>query len=130
MTNQRSSTDTNAQENTWQIGPRTLPPPAGASDAMRDSIAETPQPDPVTMQIEPQSDAEWFTVIAQMDEGKVVVVQDLSEQFSISIEQEKVEGINVYQLTPAEVDPLGNAASARLSKNVIFQKEINYEYRG
>jgi len=72
---------------------------------MRASIAETPQPDPVTMQIEPQSEAEWFTVIAQMDEGKVEVVQDLSEQFSISIEQEKIEGINVYQLTPAEVDP-------------------------
>ena len=53
---------------------------------MRASIAETPQPDPVTMQIEPQSEAEWFTVIAQMDEGKVEVVQDLSEQFSISIE--------------------------------------------
>jgi len=24
----------------------------------------------------------------------------------------------------------GNAALARLSKNIIFQKEINYEYRG
>ena len=105
MTNQKSSTDNNAQENTWRIGPRTLPPPAGASDEMRDSIANTPQPDPATMQIEPQSEAEWFTVIAQMDEGKVEVVHDLSEQFSISIEQEKIEGINVYQVTPAEVDP-------------------------
>jgi acetyl esterase/lipase len=72
---------------------------------MHDSIANTPQPDPATMQIEPQSEAEWFTVIAQMDEGKVEVVHDLSEQFSISIEQKKVEGINVYQVTPTEVDP-------------------------
>ena len=105
MTNQNSSTHNNTQGTAWQIGPRTLPPPAGASDVMRASIAETPQPDPVTMQIEPQSEAEWFTVIAQMDEGKVEVVGDLSKQFSISIEQEKIEGINVYQLTPAEVDP-------------------------
>ena len=106
MTNQKSSTDNNTQENTWRISPRTLPPPAGASDEMRTSIAETPQPDPATMQIEPQSEAEWFAVIAQMDEGKAEAVHDLSEQFSISIEQEKVKGINVYQVTPAEVDPL------------------------
>jgi acetyl esterase/lipase len=105
MTNQQSSTDNNAQENTWQIGPRTLPPPAGASEEMCTSIAETPQPDPATMQIEPQSESEWFTVIAQMDEGKAEVVYGLSEQFSISIKQEKIEGIDVYQLTPAEVDP-------------------------
>ena len=51
MTNQNSYTDDSAQENTWQIGPRTLPPPAGASDAMRASIAESPQPDPAFMQI-------------------------------------------------------------------------------
>ena len=105
MTNQKPLSDNQAQENTWQIGPRTLPPPAGASDEMRAAIAETPQPDPATMQIEPQSEAEWFVVIAQMDEGKAEAVHDLSEQFSISIEQEKIEGINVYQVTPAEVDP-------------------------
>ena len=63
MTYQKSSTDTNAQENTWQIGPRTLPPPAGASDELRDSIANTPQPDPATFQIKPQSEAEWTAVI-------------------------------------------------------------------
>jgi acetyl esterase/lipase len=105
MANQNSSTDNNAQVIAWKIGPRLLPPPAGASDVMRSSIAETPQPDPATMQIEPQSESEWFTVIAQMDEGKAEIVYGLSEQYSISIRQEKIEGIDVYQLTPAEVDP-------------------------
>jgi hypothetical protein len=47
---------------------------------MRDSIANTPQPDPAVMQIEPQSEAEWFAVIAQMDEGKVDNVRALREQ--------------------------------------------------
>ena len=105
MTNQNSYKDDNAKENTWQIGPRSLPPPSGASEAMRASIAETPQPDPAFMQIEPQSEAEWFAVIEQFDAGKVEAVQALSEQLSVSVEQEQIEGINVYHVTPAEIDP-------------------------
>ena len=57
------------------------------------------------MQIEPQSEAEWFAVIAQMDAGKVDNVQALSEQLSVSIEQEQIEGVNVYHVAPAKVDP-------------------------
>ena len=72
---------------------------------MRDSIANTPQPDPAVMQIEPQSEAEWFAVIAQMDEGKVDNVRALREQLSVSVEQEEIEGVNVYHVEPAEVDP-------------------------
>ena len=85
MTNQASSTDNQAQETAWQIGPRVLPPPAGASDEMRASIAETPQPDPAFMQIEPQSEAEWFAVIAQFDAGRVDNVRALREQLSVSV---------------------------------------------
>jgi hypothetical protein len=80
MTNQKSSTDNKTQDAAWRIDFRTLPSPAGASDVMRDSIANTPQPDPAVMQIEPQSEAEWFAVIAQMDEGKVDNVRALREQ--------------------------------------------------
>ena len=105
MTYQKSSTDTNAQENTWQIGPRTLPPPAGASDELRDSIANTPQPDPATFQIKPQSEAEWTAVIAQLDAGKVEAVHALREQLSVSVEGDEIEGINVYHVAPAEIDP-------------------------
>jgi acetyl esterase/lipase len=72
---------------------------------MYDSIAETPQPDPAAMQIDPQSEAEWIAVIAQMDAGKEDNVKALSEMLSVSIEQKQIEEINVYYLTPAEVDP-------------------------
>jgi monoterpene epsilon-lactone hydrolase len=105
MTNQESLTDASAQENTWHIGPRTLPPPAGASDTMRDSIADTPQPDPAVMQIDPQNEAEWFAVIEQMDAEKAEAVHALREQLSVSVEQDKIEGISVYHVAPAEVDP-------------------------
>ena len=45
MTKKEPLTDDKPQETVWHIGPRTLPPPAGASDVLRDSIANTPQPD-------------------------------------------------------------------------------------
>lgn len=72
---------------------------------MRQSIAETPQPDPAVMQIEPQSEAEWFAVVAQMDEGKVENVQALKQQFSVSVKVDTIGGVNVYRVTPAEIDP-------------------------
>ena len=92
MANQNSSSGLNAQDTAWQISPRTLPPPAGASDVMRASIAETPQPDPAVMQIEPKSEAEWLAVIAQLDEGKVDMAREISEKFSVSVEHDTIDG--------------------------------------
>ena len=104
MINQTSSSNKKALEIVWHIGPRALPSPAGASDVLRDSIANTPQPDRETVQVKPQSEAEWLAVIAQLDEGKVEAVRDLREQLLVSVENDKIEGVNVYHLKPAEVD--------------------------
>ncbi len=98
-------TDNETQETTWRIGPRILPPPDGASDVLRDAIASTPAPDPAVMQIEPQSETEWLAVIAKMDEGKIDAARDLREKFSVSVEHDTIEGVSVYHVTPAEIDP-------------------------
>jgi len=106
MKNQESSTDKKAQETAWRIGPRTLPPPDGASDVLYNSISNTPAPDPeVNLKLVPQSEAEWLAVIAQLDEGKVDMARDISEQFSVSVDHATIEGVNVYHVTPAEIDP-------------------------
>jgi acetyl esterase/lipase len=105
MTSQESTTGNKSRETVWRIGPRILPPPTGGSAELRDAIASIPQPDPATMKIEPQSEEEWLAVIAQLDAGKVEANQALREQLSVSVTQEEIEGINVYHLTPAEVDP-------------------------
>ena len=93
------------QPTAWRIGPRTLPPPTGGSDELRDAIANLPQPDPATVQIAPQSDEEWFALIAKLDAGKAETNQAFAEQLGVSITQDEIEGINVYHVTPAEVDP-------------------------
>jgi len=98
-------TDNKAQESAWRIGSRTLPAPIGASDVLRDSIANTPQPDVATMQLFPQSEAEWLAVIAEMDKEKVAQVQTLIDQFPVSVENDEIEGVKVHHVTPAEVDP-------------------------
>ena len=106
MTNQKSSTDNQAQENTWHIGPRTLPSPAGASDVLYNSVNNTPTPDPApNLALDPQSEAEWLAVIAQLDEGKVDMAREISKQLSASVEHDTIEGVNVYHVTPAEIDP-------------------------
>jgi uncharacterized membrane protein len=93
------------QQKAWRIGPRTLPPPTGGSDELRNAIADIPQPDPATMQIEPQSEAEWLALIAKLDAGKVETNQALGEQLSVSVEQGEIEEVNVYYLTPTQIDP-------------------------
>jgi uncharacterized membrane protein len=93
------------QQTAWRIGSKTLPPPTGGSNELRNAIANIPQPDPATMQIEPQSEEEWSAIIAKLDTGKVETNQALREQLSVSVEQGEIEGVNVYHVTPAEVDP-------------------------
>jgi len=106
MTHQKSSTDNKAQGRVWHIGPRVLPPPDGASDVLRDSISKTPTPDPaLSLKLVPQSEAEWLATIAQLDEGKVDLVRNISERYSITVEHDTIEGVNVYHVTPAEVAP-------------------------
>jgi uncharacterized membrane protein len=92
------------QQTAWRIGPRTLPPPTGGSDELRNAIANISQPDPATMQIEPQSEAEWLALIAKLDAGKAETNQAWAEQLGVSITQEEIDGINVYNVTPAEID--------------------------
>ncbi len=105
MTNQKSTTDHQVQGNAWHLGSRTLPPPAGASDVMRTSIANTPQPDVEAMrQITPRNQDEWLAVIKQTDDPKVEALQSLLDQFPVTVQEDQIAGVPVYHVTPAQVD--------------------------
>ena len=89
----------------WNIGSRTLPPPAGASDVMRDSIASTPQPDVEAMrQLAPRTKEEWLAVIKQTDAPKVEVLQSLLDQFPVTVQEDQIAGVPVHHVTPMQVD--------------------------
>ncbi len=93
------------QETSWSIGARTLPGPAGASDVLRNAIMSGPVPDVEALrQFDPKNEAEWLPVIAGLAEERVALVRALIEQSPVSVENDEIEGVNVYHVTPAEVD--------------------------
>ena len=87
------------------IGPRKLPAPAGASDVLRNSIMNTPVPDPAPRLLLPKDEAEWIALIAKMEEEKTAMVPVIAERLSVSIEHSEIEGVKVQSVTPAKVHP-------------------------
>jgi len=94
------------QDAGWNIGPQTLLPPAGASDVMRTSIANTPQPDVEAMQqVAPRTKEEWLAVITETDAPKEDGLQTLLAQSPVSVQNDEIAGVPVFKVNPAEVDP-------------------------
>jgi acetyl esterase/lipase len=106
MTNQNESANSKTQDNSWQIGPRTLPAPSGASDVLYNIISNTPTPVPtINLNLVPRTESEWRAAITQLDEGKVDMAREISKQLSVSVEHGAIEGVSVYYVTPVEVAP-------------------------
>jgi monoterpene epsilon-lactone hydrolase len=98
--------DNKAHENAWLIGNRSLPVPDGASDVLRKAIEDTPAPD-VTESLKsvPKSEDEWLAVIEDGDNEMMESVKAIKEQSPVTIERNEIEGVNVYHVTPEEIDP-------------------------
>jgi acetyl esterase/lipase len=93
------------QEIEWHLGARVLPPPAGASDVMYNSIANTPQPDLESMQIFPQNETEWLEFIAKKDAEAAAQIPTLIKQLEVSVKNDEIDGVKVHHVVPKEVDP-------------------------
>ncbi len=94
------------QDNAWTIGSRTLSAPAGASDALRASIANTPQPNVAEhIATTPTTPEELAQLISAANAGHEQRAEALAERWSITITEGEIAGVTVYTVTPAEVDP-------------------------
>ena len=81
-----------AEEKAWVLHERTLPVPAAASEALRDSIANTLQPDVARSQGTTfQTNEEWVKFIRAADEAAIAAVEPLAERIKVTIEEEKIE---------------------------------------
>jgi acetyl esterase/lipase len=95
-----------AEEKAWVLHERTLPAPAAASDALRDSIAKAPQPDVARSQGTTfKTNEEWVKFIRAADEAAIAAVEPLAERFKVTIEEEKIAGVTVRWVTPANINP-------------------------
>ena len=81
-----------AEEKAWVLHERTLPAPAAASDALRDSIAKAPQPDVARSQGTTfKTNEEWVKFIRAVDEAAIAAVEPLAVRLKVTIEEEKIE---------------------------------------
>ena len=96
-----------AQDSTWIIGSRTLSAPVAVSDVLRESIANTPQPNVVEhiQQTNFTTTEEWIQIIAVLDADGVKETETLAELRSVTITEDEVAGVTVRTVTPAEVNP-------------------------
>ena len=93
---------------TWFIsGPKSLAPPVSVSPEMRASLLEEkPMRLPLYklafkfMPIDRLMDQ-----VAAENEALVTKVEDLANRFSVTIEQDVIDGVTVYWITPETIDP-------------------------
>ena len=100
------STASELQKGDRQIVPRTLPVPVGASSMMQEVLLSVPTPKVAQVKKSiPQSKEEWKAWAAKINAKAAVGANTLAEELQVSIRQGKINGVNVYRLTPAEIDP-------------------------
>jgi len=96
-----------AEEKAWVLHERTLPAPSAASGAVRDSIAKAPQPDVARSQgITFKTTEEWVKLIHAADEAAMAAIKPLAERFKVTIKEEKIAGVTVRRVTPANINPV------------------------
>ena len=88
-----------AQDQGWSIESRSLMPPAAASEQLRNSLANTPQPNVAVSSQAPQTPEQWQAVV-NMRSAAAPKLEDLEQQFGVSIETDSVDGVTVYIVTP------------------------------
>jgi len=96
--------ESKSQEGTWNIGPRTLPASVDVSDVVRESLLKTPTPDVAAAKgLVFTTDKEWE---AWAEEGNIpttAATHALAEALSVTIQDDKIAGVNVHHVTPAEI---------------------------
>src|SRR5210317_2077796 len=94
-----------AQKSAWEIGPRTLPPSAGVSEVLRESLLTTPTPDvAAAKEIVLKTDEEWEAWAKEGDVPSAKAAQALAKALSVKVEEDEIGGVKVYRVTPPEID--------------------------
>jgi len=95
------------KEEPWTLQERTLPLPAAASDGIKKFVAKGPQPD-VAGHIQGttfKTNEDWFAFIRAVDQRGLAEVEAFTKRFKVTIEDDKIAGVTVYRVTPANIDP-------------------------
>ena len=88
-----------------RLGPRTLPPPDGASPVIRDSVAGSDPADRKHAGPIPQTTEEWQAFVAAADEAAIAGARELETALPVMVERDEIAGVDVYHVTPDEISP-------------------------
>ena len=100
----QAQAETNPQP--WIVSERMLPAPAAASDVLRTFLLNTPPPDVAAMrQNAPGSEEELLKIVDHRTAETAKFARSLATQLSVSIEPDKIAGVPVFQVVPADVAP-------------------------
>lgn len=100
-----SSVSLFAKEPSWEIGPRQLPASTDVSDVYRESLLNTSTPDVAAhKEIRFETDEEWLKWVKERDSQASKAADTLAEALSVRVESDTIAGVNVFHLTPAEID--------------------------
>ena len=88
-----------AAEGDWQIAPRTLPPPEGASAMLRDAVSQAPAPAVAQRKtVQPATAEEWHALAEQFPNQ--TDLEALAEQAGVVIEPGEYGDVPVYLVWP------------------------------
>ncbi|MEA3455974.1 MAG: alpha/beta hydrolase fold domain-containing protein [Campylobacterota bacterium] len=94
------------QKGERQIASHTLPVPVGASSVIQEAVLNAPSPNAKpAKKSTPQTKEEWKAWAAKINTKAAVGAQALAKELKVSVRQGAINGVNVYRLTPAEIDP-------------------------
>ncbi len=89
-----------------ELGVRLLPPPAGASEQMRELIAEFPSTARAPSKVGiPQTKEEWSEWAEKNNARAAAGALSTAKEFGVTIKQETIAGVEVYRLQPPAIDP-------------------------
>lgn len=92
---------TGGEEAAWEIAPRTLAPPAGASDALREAVAQTPAPTVAARRlVQPRTAEEWRALGASFAAAPIDL-DAMAAAAGVAIEADRIADVAVYRVTPA-----------------------------
>jgi epsilon-lactone hydrolase len=95
-----------AEDHVWQIGPRTLPPPANASPELRAILAAQPTPDLRLMHMKPPTELfVWKALIALRDAEAAKNARKIESELNVAVREDHIGGATVYWVDPPKVAP-------------------------
>ena len=110
-----ASVGISAEGTQWEINPRIVPIPMGASQQLQESLAATHVPDVEARKKMADTDIDWMAIIEQRANATPLDLPTLSKQLDLTIKSDEIEGVKVYHVMPNDPDP---AFKDRLFLNV------------